>query len=207
MIWDSILFRKQHSGFTKAFSALVGDRNPYVVINKEILPPYLGYLLQGNAFRNNVSLMRNSWKSGKPLVLFPSSKRWVPTCASMFWDLDKPQDGNVHTVCVPHKEKKRSKGLKPEMTCRNTGTFSQKGKQNCLTSRFHVQENVSHCPIVRWGRAGELLCPTFLNYMYTVVFFTPFFLWVKTLSITLHPVGYAWLPGSSGECLPLDMMS
>lgn len=99
-----------------------------MVINKEILPPYLGYLLQGNAFRNNMSLMKNSRRSGKPLVLFPSSKRRVPTCASMFGALDKPQDGNVHTVCFPHKEKKRNRGLKPEMTCRNTGTFSRKGK-------------------------------------------------------------------------------
>lgn len=143
MIWDSILFRKQHSGFTKAFSALVGDRNPYVVINKEILPLYLGYLLQGNAFRNNVSLMRNSWRSGKPSVLFPSSKRRVPTCASMFWALDEPQDGNVHTVCFPHKEKKKKQ---------RTETWNDLQKYRNLFTKREIK-----LPYFPFSRAGKCL--------------------------------------------------
>lgn len=83
-IWDAILFRKQRYSFTKALSALVRDRNQYVVINKEIFPPYLSYLFDDNAFRNNVSLIRRSGESWKPMMLFPSSKRQIPTCASVF---------------------------------------------------------------------------------------------------------------------------
>lgn len=143
MIWDSILFRKQHSGFTKAFSALVGDRNPYVVINKEILSPYLGYLLQGNAFSNNVSLMRNSRRAGRPLVLFPSSKPWVPTCASMFWVLDKPQDGNVHTVCFPHKEKKEVEDWNLKWLAEIQEPFHEKGNKTALLPVFTCRK-MSH---------------------------------------------------------------